>query len=458
MVLDRRQVVAASAAALAAGVRPGMRRAGVQAICPDAMLHEQSATREQAALDAIAQALLQYTPEVALAEEESLLLDLSASLRAFGGRLALSRLVRATVLALGFTPCLGMAPTAQGAWLLARRPERRRRTAALGTLVRQLDALPCRLLPALRPHLEWLDGIGCTTLGGVHKLPGAGLRRRTGKEVPAALARAYGEAPELFNWVEPPASFAGKLELPDRIEHAEAVLFGARRLLLQLTGWLVARQQAVSRFLLLLEHERGRSAIAPTALEIALADPVWHEEHLTRLLKERLGRLTLAAPVIALRLETRQLDAMQPPTASLFPDPGGTPADYHRLLELLSARLGDRSVLTPAPRADHRPEICNAWVPAGAVMRPAPVPPHHAERPFWLLESPLPLQLQGHRPFYRSPLRMLKGPERIESGWWDGALAVRDYFIARDDSSRLYWIYRERHGDDVRWFLQGLFA
>ncbi len=69
----------------------------------------------------------------------------------------------------------------------------------------------------------------------------------------------------------------------------KALLFAARRLLLQMTGWLVARQLAVARFVLLLEHERGRKAIAPTAIEIALAEPAWQEPHLVRLLKERLA-------------------------------------------------------------------------------------------------------------------------------------------------------------------------
>jgi protein ImuB len=49
---------------------------------------------------------------------------------------------------------------------------------------------------------------------------------------------------------------------------------------------------------------------------------------------------------------------------------------------------------------------------------------------------------------------LLAGPERIESGWWDGDEAGRDYFIAQLRDASLAWIYREREG----WFLHGLFA
>jgi len=462
-VLEHDQVLAMTPAAAASGVRPGMRRGGVLALAPQALLCERDAAREQGARDDIALALLQYTPEVAHAEEDSLLLDISASLSAFGGRLALCRRIRDSIQALGFTPHISMAPTAQGAWLLARHRRRMpRRSLRLASLQRRLDGLPFAILPAARAHQEWLAGIGCQTLADLRKLPRAGLQRRSDKHILDTLDRAYGSAPEIFEWVQPPQAFSAWLELPDRIEHAEAVLFAARRLVLQMIGWLVAQQLAVSRFLLSLEHERGRQAIAPTPLEIALGEPAWHEEHLLRLLKERLGRLQLDAPVIALRLQATQVAPMLPPTASLFPEPGGTPGAYARLLELLSARLGSENVLQPAALADHRPEVANAWQAAGdGLCRQTPgdaLPRLQPQRPFWLLQQPLALMLRKHRPFYGSPLRLLSGPERIECGWWDGPPTVRDYFVAEGEEAACYWIYRERDGDDIRWFLHGLFA
>ncbi|GAC1548619.1 MAG: DNA polymerase Y family protein [Collimonas sp.] len=467
-ILEHDQVLTMTASAAAGGIRPGMRRGGVLALAPQALLCERDPAREQGARDDIALTLLQYTPEVAHAEEDSLLLDISASLSAFGGRLALCRRIRESIQALGFTPHVSMAPTAQGAWLLARYRRhapglaRQRRSLRLAGMQRRLDRLPFMILPAARPYQEWLAGIGCQTLADLRRLPRAGLQRRSDKHILETLDRAYGTAPEMFEWVQAPQTFCAWLELPDRIEHAEAVLFAARRLILQMIGWLVAQQLAVSRFLLSLEHERGRQAIAPTPLEISLAEPAWHEEHLLRLLKERLGRLQLDAPVIALRLQASQVAAMLPPTASLFPEPGGTPGAYARLLELLSARLGSENVLKPAALADHRPEIANAWQAAADSGRRQPQEETlrriEPQRPFWLLQQPLALTWRKNRPFYGSPLRLLSGPERIECAWWDGAAAVRDYFVAEGEDAACYWIYRERDDDDVRWFLHGLFA
>lgn len=463
VVLEREQVLALSTEAADAGVRIGMRAGGVAAIAPGAVLHQRDPAREQEAIDSIAMAMLQYTPEVAHTAESSLVLDATASLRAFGGRLALVRLVRASIAALGFTARIGTAATAQGAWLLSRYAVNRqvskwRRSIKLATLSRRLDALPFTLLPDARPYQQWFEGIGCRTLADVKRLPRAGLQRRTSKSLLDALDRAYGQGHELFQWVRIPLTFAARLELPDRIDCAEAVLFAARRLILQMTGWLVAQQLAVSRFTLLLEHERGRTAIEPTPVDIMLAEPASHESHLVRLLKERLGRIELAAPVIGLRLIAAHVEPMSPPTQSLFPEPGRGPADFNRLIELLSARLGPESVLAPAPVADHRPERCNGWRCAAETVKAGFRLPEDLVRPFMLLEQPIALLLRAHRPFYGAPLRLVSGPERIETGWDDGALAVRDYFVAESPEGACYWIYRERADQQAHWYLHGFFA
>ena len=102
-----------------------MRRAGAAAIAPQVELLPRSPQAEADALQGAALALLQYTPEVALADEATVLLGVGASLQFFRGPRALARRVAATLRALDLRVSLGMAPTAAGAWLLAQRRERR---------------------------------------------------------------------------------------------------------------------------------------------------------------------------------------------------------------------------------------------------------------------------------------------------------------------------------------------
>lgn len=280
------------------------------------------------------------------------------------------------------------------------------------------------IMPAARPCASWFEGIGCDTIGDLRRLPRPGLQRRYGRALIDFLDSAFGSLPEVFEWVEAPTKFDARMELFDRIENVDLLLAGAQRLVLQLIGWLCAMQLAVKGIMLRLEHERGRVARAPTEVEILLGEPVWHSDHIVRLLKERLGKLVLDAPVIGLVLHTTQLQPMEPPTESLFPEPGGTEEDQVRMIELLVARLGEDKVRQVKPVADHRPEVANRWVSIQEKVRQAVItdqlPPNLSGilRPTWLLVNPIPLLMRNHRPFYGSPLRMVSGPERVEAGWW----------------------------------------
>ncbi|QYY33604.1 DNA polymerase Y family protein (plasmid) [Cupriavidus pinatubonensis] len=457
-VLESEKVCAMTPMAARAGVRPGMRRGGVLTMAPQTLVYDRAPEKEAEGLRRAAIALLQFSPSVVEAEEACVLVDVSASLRLFGGIRKLVRRVRETAQALGMTPVIGCAPTAQGAWLLA--CVGGGRALSHHSLERQVTGLPAAALPAARPYLEWLDGLGCRTLGDLRRLPRAGLQRRCGKELNEALDRALGLAPEIFEWLEAPPSFTARVDLPDRIEHAEATLLYARGLIVQMLGWLAAHQLAVTKIVVELQHERGRAAVLPTIVEISLAEPSWSEDHLMRLLRERLARVQVEAPMIAVRLSVTDVQPKDPPSEELFPEPGGTPEDHARVMELLAARLGAENILRPAMRADYRPEVANGWEPAVGKPRAAPHAPN-LPRPAWLLDKPVALIEKEHRPFYGSPLRLVSPPERIEAGWWAGELVTRDYYVAEGRDHTFYWIYAERmtspEGKSA-WFLHGLFA
>jgi protein ImuB len=178
------------------------------------------------------------------------------------------------------------------------------------------------------------------------------------------------------------------------------------------------------------------------------------------LLREKLARLTLEASVIAIELSADETVAQPAISATLFPEPGGTASDHARLIDLLAARLGPLNVRRPTPLADHRPNLANHWQSAlnPADMKSAWGSSTPLDRPFWLLDPPLALKTQQHRPVYGSPLRLIRGPERIETGWWDPHLAIRDYFVAEDINTARFWIYRERDSETANWFLHGLYA
>lgn len=444
-------MLAADEAARAAGVAPGVGAAAARALSPGIALLPREKTREDAALRALACSAGRITPRVSLAAD-ALLLEISACLRLFGGAEKLIEAALAGAAAQGFSAAFALAPTPLGAEWLARRAPGARCLGA-DDLRQHLDCLPAAALP-LRAALA-LERFGARTLGEARKLPPGALARRIGAESLRLLDRAYGAAPDPRPDFVFPETFALPLPLPAPADNAAALLFAARRLVPALAGWLAARRAGVREIALHLAHRHGETRIG-----LRFAGPTADEARIGRLLRERLERTALAAPVEALRLEASRIETLPESNRSLLDDAPEGNETIEALLERIAARLGEERVYRIAARADHRPECAtrrlppfgNDAAPAPPPAAPSPLPP----RPLWLLDAPEPLPEIEGRPHRHGPLTLVSGPERIESGWWDAGDRRRDYFTALTGSAARLWIYRECPVGG--WFLHGFFS
>jgi protein ImuB len=439
-IAEKRAVFACNASAHGLGVRPGMGLAAAWAVAPGLQSLPRDQHAERRALQAIAGWLCRFTPGISLQPPQGVLAEIEGSLRLFGGLERLAGDVRSGLAGMGFAARLAAAPTARGAWWLA--------LAGVETLIEApaelqpaLAALPVEVLECGPAALELLGHLGIATLGELMRLPREGLAHRFGQRLLRDLDRALGRCPEPRELHVPPACFASGLELPAPLHEAGAVLFAARRLLGELEGFLAARHAGVRRFTLEFVHH-GR---APSQARVNLAAPGRDAEHFARLLRERLETFALPAPAQAIGLRATGLVPLPGMTAELFRDAHAGGEEWLRFVERLQARFGGEAVHGLALRAEHRPERAWQAVAVGAGAPGVGVVP--GPRPLWLLDAPRRIEEGG--------LALLAGPERIESGWWDGDEARRDYFIARTGSGSLVWIYRERAGG---WFLHGIFA
>ncbi|HUX24379.1 MAG TPA: DNA polymerase Y family protein, partial [Burkholderiales bacterium] len=185
---------------------------------------------------------------------------------------------------------------------------------------------------------------------------------------------------------------------------------------------------------------------ADTAIEVRAASGTGDAEHLLVLITNRLATITLAGPVRALRLQLVAEREVPLGSAALFDDPTTQGERTAALIERLQARLGDGAVYGLDSVADHRPERAQRRRPPADA--PGQVPAGLVARPAWLLAVP--------RPWPSATQRLLSGPERIESGWWDGEDCRRDYHLAAGAAGETVWVYRDlRTGT---WYLHGLFG
>jgi protein ImuB len=460
-------VVAANTAARAAGIKRGQLISGALALAPDIALRDRDPAAEAAALGELATWALRFTPQACLAPPDAVVAEISGSVRLFGGLSQLATGLTRGVQARGYATRLGIAPTPLAALACARAGHA---TPIVDPqeLAAVLAPLPLALFDVDPRARDTLRAAGVTTFGDADALPRAGLARRCGPELVATLDRALGRMIDARAPHIPPPRYEGRLALPAPVHDAAALGFAVNRLVHELSAWLLARGLGAVRLQLTLVHERymqRRLGIPATVVPLALGAPARAAAHLTGVLRERLARVALPAPVETIVLATADTTPLAGRNLGLLP---GDDADAALvpLIDRLRARLGDDSVVQVAPYAEHRPERANRLsddcatpkhrsdlsptIAAGAASAAT------APRPVWLLDAPEPL---GRR-LEHAPWVLRDGPERIESGWWDGGDVRRDYFVAQAPHGEIVWIYRDhRRGiDDGDWFVHGLFA
>lgn len=411
---------------------------------------------------------LQFTPRVALLED-SVVAEVSGCARLFGGLQQLRQKVQAGAEELGAR--LAWAPTATAALALARQNGGLAGKDGLGApLPRVLDPLPLHTVSAVGQHQATLTRVGCRTLGDVRALPRGGLSRRFGKALLAGLDQAYGLRPEVHTWITLPETFHARLELLSRVETAPALLFGARRLLVQMAGWLAARRLGATAFTLRWGHDvmRAKDAGAGGEITVRTAQPMQNVEHFARLLAEHLARVQLLAPAGDIELLASEVAPHIEESRSLLPASLRQGTDTDLVLERIQARLGQASVQRPVLCDDHRLEWMQYW--DGDLSRRArdSEPRHALPLPTWVLEEPLRLIERDHRPYYQGPLQLLLGPDRVEGGWWHRSSSAedarplnvqRDYWLALSAHAGVLWVFQQRLArDQTTWFLHGCFA
>jgi len=436
----RRLVTAANAAALAGGVRRGQSLTAAEAVCPGLAVVEDDLAHHEHWQHFLAAWAYRYSSEVSTALPGAVVLEAEGSFGLHGPWPIFEARLRKDLVALGFRHRIALAPNAHAAWVLAGvadglavlQPE---------TTHRALAAVPIEHARFSREVTAALTRIGLRTLGQVMALPRASLARRHGPAVLEHLDRLLG-APFVLPRYAPPDRFDLRIELSYEVEHTPALLFPLRRLTADLAAFLAGRDGGVQRFALALEHE----GLPATVVEVGLLAPEREAAILFELARMRLERTAVPAPVRGLRLVARDLPPFVPAGRDLFDERPQQAVDWPHLRERLRARLGSDAVHTLAPTADHRPEHSQRQ---DLSISKHPWTPSASPRPTWLLSRPIPL---------RDPrLRVLAGPERIESGWWDGGDVQRDYYVLETSQGQQAWAFCAA-GEAGPFMLHGWFA
>lgn len=470
-----RKILLANAGAVAAGIGPGLAVNAALALLPELRLEERNPVREAGVLRELAEWSEGFTSLITIEPPALLLLEVAGSLSLFGGIRALREQIVHELGSQGFTASVAIAPTPLAATWLARAGQKVC-IRDIRNLVSRLGSLPLSCLDWPEPVHASLKGMGVVTVGEALRLPRQGFAKRFGAIRLLEFDRALGRLPDPRVSYRSPERFISDFDLNEEQGDASLLLNACRELLTKLERFLRRRQVAVQHIAFSFFHLRAPA----THLNLGRVQADRAVRHWLELLAIHFERLDLPAPVIAIRLSAGPGQAFSSTSGELPFRQASSQRQYApiaHLAERLNARIGDGAVHGVMTVAEHRPQyawqVRNNYDEApNCAKAPAFSPELHApalladirrsnslvlRRPLWVLDEPQLLKAQGGKPRHQGTLKLVSGPERIETGWWDDDGIARDYFVAINPHGACLWIYRDR-GRDRRWYLHGMFG
>ncbi|HEY3645877.1 MAG TPA: hypothetical protein VGM16_11115, partial [Gammaproteobacteria bacterium] len=320
--------------------------------------------------------------------------------------------------------------------------------ASLDELRGMLGKLPLRALAWPAQVQDAFQRLGLKQLGDLLRLPRDGVAKRFTPELLHALDQALGLAADPRASWQPPRRCRLSRELPGEFTSLDHLQPHMEELVAALCRELRAYDAGTDKLRLVFKHWRQSS----TTVTVGSAEPCRDPKRWNALLQAQLADCRLTSPVHELQLLSGRLRPFTAANQGLLkanPRPGESLA---KLVDLLRARLGHARVFGLAATADARPERAWRQVEPGTSSPGARLPP---TRPIQLLAQPLPLeQTAGALRHRGAPLKLIRGPERIEGGWWDGETWIRDYYQAVSSRGALLWVFHA----EGRWFLHGFFS
>lgn len=367
--------------------------------------------------------------------------------------------------------------------------------APLGQDSAALAALPLAALRLQPDTIAALQRLGVRTIGQLPELPRAGLATRLGTQLLRRWDQALGgqREPIVTLHSSPDWSLQQTLEYPT--QHRETIVELVRRLSLELATRLSRRGEGALRLVCRLDLVES----PPLVMQLGLFRPSSDAAHLQMLLagqlEQQLRSQATRGPTLQLWRLSLQATMTAPVVwrqADLFDtEQTASRQQVARLVDTLSSRLGRKQVLSVQLRRESQPELACTWQPMTgrrpdgkeqetlrklssrvARQRGEPAREDPGRRPTQLFSPAIEIAVVTTPPqptdnrLAASPERFQyrgewlevvasTGPERLESGWWRGPSARRDYYRVTTHQGSWWWLYRDLKTG--KWFLHGAF-
>jgi protein ImuB len=508
------RVMAADPLARQMGIAPGMSVSEASALVPSLRLLEYDAQEDLQSIVELAEEAWQFSPLVGLEsldeqlwagrslhQPQALFFDVTGLIDYFGGEAKLLSLINQWLTEKKYVGITALAPSVGAAWAITNYAYRQQATIrllamrAVSSAEEPAEAIPTTIdfkrlpIEALRLDIKTahsLRQLGVRTVEALSRLPRAGLANRLGERLLNRLDAVLEGQTEPIRCLKEKVAYSVEQTLEIPTNHRETIEELLRRLSIKLCDQLQRHGHGVIRLVCCLRVEQAPAVIVSLGLFRATAD----REHLFPLLLGAVLQKYAAGAkqsnhrknITAITLNAMLTGPLVWKQTELFE----CEANRHReslarFVDSLSGRLGRRQVVAAQIQRHPQPELVCQWRPLTGqrtdglkqstqrkLPRVSSVEPSCHDplrRPLQLWQPPVPIEVKASQDnglpscffFDGQTHRIVQscGPERIESGWWQGANHRRDYYRIETDRGAWLWIYRDLK---LRtWFLHGVF-
>ncbi len=466
---------AVSFEAAALGLHVGQKATDALALVPELVTAEAEAEADAAALDALVDWCVRFSPAVAPDAPDGLFLDTTGVDHLWGGEAALLADFRSRLAANGLPFRAAIADTPGAAWAMAHYGEDGS-IAPPGEQARFLTPLPPAALRLETETWAQIERLGLRRLGQIMEIPRAPFGRRFGQAALTRLDQALGREREALTFRRPPTPWFARLAFAEPISAPEDMARVTADVCAKLCARLEAESHGARRFELCFHRLDGKAMPLGVGLSLPGRDPV-------RIARLFAPKLETVDPGFGIEVVTLAAHAVEATSGRQIRLDSGRDAAIEDglapLVDRLTNRLGAERVWRARPVESHAPELAAARARPFADADDAASWNPQAPRPARLFRRPEPVEAvmaltpddpptqfrwrgQTHR------VRRAEGPERIGAEWWKGPIEavntgdLRDYYRVEDAEGRRFWLYRQGlyGGPDATptWWMHGVFG
>ena len=476
------------------GLTSNMKVATAYALCANLMVKERNHALESKNLLELANIAYEFSSQVCLYDEKSILLEIKGSNKLFVSIKNLLNLLQEKLQRLAINYSSAMAETPKQSFLLSlynqEKPQAKQLINIEPTLLKSRQSIKNISIDFiakdisdnkrtinLQKNILKTKKMGIKQIGELMDLPDSALGRRFGKNFLTYLYRLQGKLNDPLKLYSIAEEFCVQRCFLSGLDSVEQILFPARPMLESLISFLNLRRKMASkitwRFVC---FNRDKISIS-----LLLSSQVQTTHQLMNLTHLKLQHIEIKEKIEMIYLEVNHfLSKDEQQKSFTLSDPSNkqssiqTKESLDALQDKLHARLGQGSYLRLTINNEHLPEkrsslyfVQEQSVKPNSINMPIENSPH----PLWLMDTPVKINTylnHSHLQLnYKGELDICSKTNKFETFWWSenkettqkepfNNISKRDYFIAKTNKNTvLYWIFHDQKLDE--WFVHGVF-